>query len=172
MGCLSFKKVCSFSVSSVHFSVMILPYINQKLEKNQKIFTILEENLDNNIKDILSKITLNKEAKEKIMNVNWKATDIENVNIEKSFAQEFTNDDEISFIIYGGKKYINIVNKIIEKKLDSILKKRDLIIKNIKIINCYKIQDFQENIKEILNEHETILNTSGEKKIEDIYHSA
>ena len=46
---------------------------------------------------------------------------------------------------------------------------------SIKIINCYSVNDFNENIKEILDNHDTMFNTSGEHKIEDVfkgYHSA
>ena len=168
MGFLNIKKVCGFSVSSIHFSIMILPYINQELEKNKKIITILEENLRSNINEILTKITLNKEAKEKINNLNWMATDIENVNIEEMLKQKFTKDKNLSIIIYGSESYINRVNK----KIENILKEEENLENNIKITNCYNIKDFQENIKEILNNHEAIFNTSGEKKIEDIYHSA
>ena len=170
MGYLNIKKVCGFSVSSIHFSVMILPYINQELEKNKKIITILEEDLEKSINEILSKITLNKEAKEKINNLNWMATDIEKANIFEIVSQEITKEKNLSFIIYGTESYINKVNKIIDEKINN--QKEAIQNNNLKITNCYKIKDFQENIKEILNNHETIFNTSGEKKIEDIYHSA
>lgn len=169
MGVLKIKKVCGFSVSSIHFSVMILPYINQELEKNKKIITILEENLEIDIKEILSKITLNKKSKEKIISLNWMATDIENIDIEIMLKKEFTKEKNLSLIVYGSENYINTVNKKIEElfKIEESLEN-----KNIRITNCYKIKDFQENIKEILTNHEAIFNTSGERKIEDIYHSA
>ena len=70
MGDLKIKRVCGFNVSSIHFSVMILPYINKELEAEKNIITILEGNLEKNIKEILSKITLNNEAKEKIKNIH------------------------------------------------------------------------------------------------------
>ena len=170
MGYLNIKKVCGFSVSSIHFSVMILPYINQELEKNKKIITILEEDLEKSINEILSKITLNKEAKEKINNLNWMATDIEKANIFEIVSQEITKEKNLSFIIYGTESYINKVNKIIDEKINN--QKEVIQNNNLKITNCYKIKDFQENIKEILTNHEAIFNTSGEKRIEDIYHSA
>lgn len=173
MGDLKIKRVCGFNVSSIHFSVMILPYINKELEDKKEIITLLEGNLEKNIQEVLSKITLNNEAKEKIKNINWKATDIEKANFEKNLKQKFTKEKDLSFIVYGGEKYINTANEKIEK----ILKKYEKILKNkkIKIINCYTVDDFKENIKEILDKHDAMFNTSGEKKIEDIfteYHSA
>ena len=41
--------------------------------------------------------------------------------------------------------------------------------KNIKIINFYEVGSFNENIKEILDKHDLIFNTSGEHRIEDIF---
>ena len=166
MGDLKIKRVCGFNVSSIHFSVMILPYINKELEDKKEIITLLEGNLEKNIQEVLSKITLNNEAKEKIKNINWKATDIEKANFEKNLKQKFTKEKDLSFIVYGGEKYINTANEKIEKILKN---------KKIKIINCYTVDDFKENIKEILDKHDAMFNTSGEKKIEDIfteYHSA
>lgn len=167
MGDLKIKRVCGFNVSSIHFSVMILPYINKELEKEKNIITLLEGNLEKNIQEILSKITLNNEAKEKIINLNWKATDVEKANIEKALKQKITKDKDISFIVYGREKYINEANIIIEKIL--LKYKKFLEDTNIKIINCYTVDDFKENIREILDKHDAIFNTSGEKKIEEIF---
>jgi len=173
MGDLQIKRVCGFNVSSVHFSVMILPYINKELEAKRNIITVLEVNLEKNIQEILSKIALNNESKEKIMNLNWKATDIGKINFEKYLKQIITEEKNLNFIVYGRENYINNVNEEIEKTL----KKHEKLLKNenIKITNCYTIEDFKENIREIINKHETIFNTSGERKIEEIfedYHSA
>jgi len=173
MGDLKIKKVCGFNISSIHFSMMILPYINKELEKEKNIITILEGNLEKNINQVLSKITLNNESKEKILNIQWNATDIKKDNIEKLIKTNLFKEENLDIIVYGGEKYINIVNEIINKTLN----KNNKIIeeKNIKIINCYTVNDFKENIKEILDTHDVMFNTSGEHKIEEIfdgYHSA
>lgn len=173
MGDLKIKRVCGFNISSIHFSMMILPYINKELEKEKNIVTILEGNLEKNIKEILSKITLNNEAKEKILNINWKATDIEKMNIEKYLKQRLTEEKNLSIIVYGKEKYINEANKIINKCI--IKNEKNIKNKRIKIIDCYTVNDFNDNIREILEQHDAIFNTSGEKKIEEVfedYHSA
>ena len=101
------------------------------------------------------------------------ATDIKKDNIEKLIKTNLFKEENLDIIVYGGEKYINIVNEIINKTLN----KNNKIIeeKNIKIINCYTVNDFKENIKEILDTHDVMFNTSGEHKIEEIfdgYHSA
>ena len=170
---LKIKRVCGFNVSSIHFSMMILPYLNKELEEKKEIIILLEGNLERNIKQVLSKVTLNKEAKEKILSLDWKSTNIDKVNIEKKIKQKITKEKNLCFIIYGDEKYINKANK----DLNICFTKYEKFITNkeIKIINSYSVTDFKENIREILDNHDTIFNTSGEHKIEEIfndYHSA
>lgn len=164
---LKIKRVCGFNISSIHFSMMILPYLSKELEEEKNIITILEGNLEKNIKQVVSKITLNKEAKEKILNVNWKSTDIEKVNIEKKIKSKLAEEKNLCFIVYGSEKYINKTNEILNKIINKNLK--NAINKEIKIINCYFVNDFNENIKEILDMHDAIFNTSGEHKKEEIF---
>lgn len=162
MGDLKIKKVCGLNVSSIHFSMMILPYIKKELEEQKEIITILEENLEININQILSKITITDEEKEKILNINWKETDIKELVIKNYIREKLKEKNNLDIIIYGSEKYINNVNEIIKK----IEQKEE---KNIKIINCYNVKDFNENIREILDKHDKIFNTSGEYRIEEVF---
>lgn len=165
MGDLKIKKVCGFNVSSIHFSMMILPYIKKELEIEKNVITILEENLEKNINQILSKLTITDEEKEKILNINWKETDIRRLNIEKNLREKIEDSENVDFIIYGSEQYINDVGEIINKVTKNILKKD----KTIKIVNCYRVNDFNENIREILDNHDKVFNTSGEHKIEEVF---
>lgn len=167
MGDLKIKKVCGFNVSSIHFSMMILPYINKELEKEKDIITILEGNLEKNIKQVLSKITIANEEKEKILDIGWSATDIKRINIEKKLKTKITEEKNIDVIVYGCEKFIIEVNK----KIEEYLKKHKKNMENvyIKIIDSYFVNDFNENIKEILDTHDVMFNTSGEHKIEEVF---
>ena len=57
------------------------------------------------------------------------------------------------------------MNKNIKKWLD----KNTLKVKTLSVINCYEVTQFNNSIKEILDEHDKILNTSGEKEIQDVF---
>lgn len=162
MGNLKIKKVCGFNISSIHFSMMILPYIKKELEAEKNVITILEENLEKNINQILTKITITDEEKEKILNINWTETDIGRLNIENNLRENIENSENVDIVIYGREQYINDVGEIINKLTFKNLKKA-------KIINCYSVNDFNENIKEILDKHDTVFNTSGEHKIEEVF---
>ena len=171
MGDLKIKKVCGFNISSIHFSMMILPYIKKELETEKNVITILEGNLEKNINQILSKITITDEEKEKILNIDWKETDIKESDIKKNIREKIEENDDLDIIVYGSEQYINGAGEIISKVIDENLKKN----KKMKIIDCYSIKDFNENMKEILDNHDIMFNTSREYKIEDVfkgYHSA
>ena len=162
------KKVCGFYVSSMHLITMILPYIKKQTEKNIKIQTVLEFNLKENVSKVLSKLVIKEEEKQKILNINWENTKIEKYSsIEKKLNKILEQNKKINILISGSKRYISEINNILNKFLSKNYKK--LYEKDITIINCFEVNEFDNNIREILDSHEFILNTSGVHKIEDIF---
>ncbi len=145
------KKDCSFYVSDFHLLAMILPYINKELNEGKKVVTILEQDLQNEMEILISKMNLKEETKNKIMNINWYKAKEDINNIEE-------NTD---IIVVGDKKYIDNANEKIRANTSKSA--------NAKIINCYEVFEFNNNIDEILNYHDKILNTSGEKEINEIF---
>lgn len=165
MGDLKIKKVCGFNISGIHFSMMILPYIKKELKTEKNVITILEANLEKNINQILSKLTITDEEKQKILNINWRETDIRKLHIEKNLREKIEHSENVDIVIYGSEQYINDVGEIIKKATSGYSKKNN----TIKIINCYSVNSFNENIKEILDKHDTVFNTSGEHTIEEVF---
>ena len=159
----SFIKLCSFYVSDWHLVTMLLPYINKKINEQAKIATILEKDIEENIITLLQKLNL--KNKEKIEKINWKKQqnnkifeDIENSNIKNG------EQKELIIIINGREKFIKEKNKKIEEYL-----KTHNTNKIVKIINCYEVIEYEGNVSEILQEHDMVLNTSGEREISDIF---
>lgn len=154
-------KLCSFYVSDWHIVTMLLPYINKQINNNIKIIPILEDNIKENIEILINKLNL--KDKEKILNINWDRTKVlKYSNINKLIKNN--KEEESLIIIKGSKEYIEIVNKNIQKSIE-----KNKINKNIKIVDCYEVMEFNEEIQRILDSHDKILNTSGEKEIEDIF---
>ena len=79
------EKACAFYASDYHFEMMSLPYINNNLEKNKEIIILTENNLEETIDKVISRMNLQKEKKEKILEINWKE---DNTNKIKKVAQE------------------------------------------------------------------------------------
>ena len=162
------KKVCGFYVSSMHLVTMILPHIKNETNRDVKFETVLEYNLKENVSNVLSNLIINDKEKENILNINWNSNKIQKYsNIEKRLKNVLGNNKEIDILITGSRKYIEEANIIIEKILNKNSNK--INEKKITIIDCYEVREFDDNIREILDSHELIINTSGIHKVEDIF---
>ncbi len=160
------EKICSFYVSDWHLVTMLLPYINKEINEKANIITILEKDIDKNVETLINKLNL--KNREKILSLNWKKTNgIKYSEVKKNINKEILEDKLNIIFINGKKSYMDMVNKNIDKLLSENSKKYKEI--NIKIINCFEVGDFNMNILDILSEHSKILNTSGEKAINEVF---
>lgn len=159
------EKVCSFYISSIHLITMILPYLNKQLKINNTFITFLEYNFNEIIKNILLNISSNEENKQNIFNIGWNNKVCKYNIVEKNLKEILKNTKRVSIIVSGNEKYINNMNNLLNKFVEKNPKK----IQYIKIINCYEVSEFNNNVKEILDNHDYILNTSGEHKVEEVF---
>ena len=72
--------------------------------------------------------------------------------------ESIINNEKTEVITAGSNEYIEKVNNIIENYASQEEAKQ----KDIKVINCYYVENIS-NIKEVLNNHDAVLNTAGEK---------
>lgn len=156
------EKLCSFYVSNWHLVTMLLPYINKQIDKNIKIITILENSIEENIKILLERLNLKNEKE--ILKINWK-----NFNSKKYeevleyLNQEKENAEKILILVSGNKENIENNNANIQKWLKKVN------VKNVKIINLYEVTEFNNKILEILDQHDKVFNTSGEREISEVF---
>lgn len=159
-------KLCSFYVSDWHLITMLLPYISRKINEETRIATVLENDIQNNVEVLLKKLNLKNE--EKILSINWKNKNGRKYSsISKIIESNIGNN--ILVLVNGNKEYIKDVNENLDKYIKSNLDKIEQTNTNIKIVNCYEIIEFNGSIVEILDSHDKILNTSGEKEINEIF---
>ena len=147
--CKNLKSICSFYASEWHLVTMLLPNLDQKINKGVKVTTILEKDLTKEMETLLTKLHL--EDKKEIINIGWQKSNLEDIK------QAVQNNDCI--IINGTKEFIEKAREEVENNL--------LENKIIEIIDCYDIEDCKYGIKDILDKHDKILNTSGEKNKEE-----
>lgn len=163
MQCI--KKVCSFCVSDLHLITMLLPYLDKKIKEDEKFITVLEKDLTEEVKLVLSRITLNNEDKNGLLNINWSNRELSEIElIQREFTKACKIFNKINIVVNGSKEYIEVVNK----ELNTMLKAMKMN-GTVRIINCYDITALDEDIKPILRTHDVILNTSGEKKISEVF---
>ena len=135
------EKLCCFYVSDFHLEMILLPYINKKIEENIIIKT--ERDLKDTVEILVSKMNLNRENKEKILNLGWNGK--ENKKIE----------DKSNIIIIGNKKYIEDENAKI--KQDDV--------EDVTVIDCYNFEDTKDDMDNIMNGYSQNLNTTGFENI-------
>lgn len=139
------ERICCFYASNMHLEIMILPYINSKLEKNEEIYLVNEDDLEETVKNVIEKINLKEEKKQKILKLNWNKNDTDLI-------KEINNENENALVIINGSEKFN--NKI-EEKID--------VKNNLEIVNCYNIEEI-EDIEEIKNKYTKVLNSVGIKE--------
>ena len=161
-------KVCSFYVSDWHLTAMLLPFIEEKTEKGEIINTILEKNISYNMKELLTRIQINNRIKEQILKLEWKNKNLIKYSDIRKFMEKITrNQKNVTVIVEGNKDRIEYINKNIDRWIQK--QDRKISRKEIKIINCYEVTEFNENLQEILDKHDKILNTSGIHEIGEMY---
>ena len=155
------EKICGFYVNDWHLAVMLLPYIKSEIEQGKTLITFLEENIERNINALLSKLNFQEEVKNKIKNIKWQNKRIIKYSEIEKELKNYKNS--ITILTAGKREYIENVYKNIEK----FIKSKQL--KKIKILDCYEVTGFNKNIREVLDCHDKILNTAGEKQIEEVF---
>lgn len=133
------EKICNFYVSDFHLEMILLPYISKKIKEKEPIIIISEKDLEKSLKELISKVNLDEETKTKILELNWNS----------KTPKEIENNSNI--ILIGSKNFI-------ENKKKKLYKSN---LKNLKIIDCYNLEEVESNIKEIVLTHDKNLNTLG-----------
>lgn len=161
------EKLCSFYVSEWHLATMILPYINKEINEKANITTVLEKDIEENIKLLLSKLNLKNEKE--ILEIDWKTNQgINYLELDKKLKMTIKKESYCNIIfVNGSKEYIDFINEAIEEWITK--NKSHIKGSKIKIINCYEVTEFNNDIKEILDSHDKILNTAGEKYISEVF---
>lgn len=132
------KKMYVFYVSEFHLEMILLPFVNKKIEEKEKIIINTEYDLEDTMKVLLNRMNLKEENKEKILGLNW----------NKKEKQEMYNKSNI--ITIGRQEYID--------KINSEIKQENL--NNIRMLDCYKFDDIKEEISDIANKYDGNFNTS------------
>lgn len=146
----NFEKICSFYASDYHLEMIMIPYINRKIEEKANVKIITEKKLFQTAKDVISKINLPENKKNELLKIDWNNNKIENVRKKEK------NGEKVIFVI-GSENYIEEKNYEICKNINDH--------QILKIVNCYSLEDAQKNMSQIVANHTKILNTLEEKEI-------
>ena len=160
VGQQNIKKLCNFYVNDLHLSVMLLPYISRQIDEDVEITTIFEKMEKQDMEEILNK--LNVRNRKQILNVNWFDSNKDSYDkINDAINNGIKDKKNITIIIGGNKKYILDNNKMITEMCKNNKS-------NIKIIDCYSVEEISNEMRDIIKDYDGVLNTLGEIKTSEI----
>lgn len=125
------EKTCCFYVSDFHLEMILVPYIEEKIEENISILT--ERKLKGSLEILISRMNLKEENKLKILQLGWDG--------DKEIK------DNSNVIIIGSNEYIKKKNKEIENK------------NVISILDCYNFES--NDVNNIVKKYKNTINTLG-----------
>ncbi len=143
------EKDCAFYASDYHFEMISLPYISKSIDENKEIIILTENNLEDTVNTLISKMNLQKMKKDKLLNLDWKNDDLKKF---KKISKKSKENADMVIFIKGKQNYIENINKNIEKWV--------LASDNIKVIDCYEFFEIEEQIEEIAKKYDKVLGTS------------
>ena len=143
------EKICLFFASDFHFEMISLPFIRNNLQENNNILVMTENNLKKSIDRLLSMVNLNSEEKNNILKIDWN-----NSYKNKIYKiKEYRESKENTIIFIKGKEdFIKKINKEINDYVD---------IPEIRVIDCYDINEIQNKAMIISKNYNKVLSTSG-----------
>ena len=147
------KRLCLFFASDYHFEMISLPYINESLKENKNVIIMTENNLDSSVDKVLSRINLDEEEKNKLTKIDWKNDDLNKFKEIKA-----ANEDGKDTLIFvkGRENYIDNMNKNIQNWINN---------NEVTVVDCYDINEIQEDVSDIAKKYDKILSTSGVEKL-------
>ena len=132
------EKVYSSYVSEYHLEMILVPFINSKIEEKENVVIETEYDMNETLNKLLSKLNLKEENKEKILRLGWNKKE-----------NNIKSKDNV--IIIGNKDYIENTNRRIMQKN----------IEDLTIVDCYKFEDICNNMSEVADKYDFNLNTNG-----------
>lgn len=147
------EKLCLFFASDYHFEMISLPFISKELNDDKKVVVITENNLSETVDELLSKINLNKDDRDKLKKIDWSDRNFSKLNDVKCANEE--GKKSVVFV-KGKENYISDINKSMENLVNS---------GDVKIIDCYDINEVHNNVSDIVKNYGQVLSTSGIEKL-------
>ena len=143
------EKICLFFASDYHFEMISLPYINESLKKNKDVVIMTENDLENSVNKVISSINLNEEEKNRLNKIDWKNDELNKFKEKKKASKD--GKDTLIFV-KGKENYIENMNRNIENWINN---------SDVKVVDCYDINEIKEDASNIEKNYTKILSTSG-----------
>ena len=101
------EKLCLFFASDYHFEMISLPYINERLKKDNNIIIMTENNLNGTVNKLLSNLNLKEDEKKEIAKNDREKND---VNKFKEIKEANENGKETVILVKERENNISTIN--------------------------------------------------------------
>ena len=119
------EKSCAFYASDYHFEMISLPYISKSMDENKEIIILTENNLEDTVNILISKMNLDEIKKEKILSLDWNNNDLKKF---KEISKKSKENSDMVIFIKGKQNYIDNINENMETAPEEIIKKTAAIM--------------------------------------------
>ena len=131
------EKNCCFYASDFHLEMTIVPYINKKIEENKRVVMITQNNLEETVKILISRMNI--KNKNEILQIDWKNDD----------AKKIIGKNNLVIITNGSRKFVEEKNKEIRQILGGQARE---------LVDCYLFDEVKEEMVEIRDNYTGVLN--------------
>lgn len=139
------KKKCAFYVSEYHCDLIILKYVNEKIDKEVIVFN--ENCQEEKIAKIISTLNFSENSKKKLLNLNWNNDNVKKVEKLKN---EIDDEKDLAIFIQGSEEYIKSMNENIKNNI--------IEYNNLDIIDCYEFSEVSFKLNNIVDCYTETLN--------------
>lgn len=145
------NKICGFNVNEFHLVTMIMPYIYEKVNEGKVVSTFFEKDVQEIYNKVLNINEVFWKNKEKLEKIDWNKTNSNNL------PEKFEKEADI-VIVAGKKEYIDKINSLVIN-----------FHTKFTLVNCFEIDDFNNNLESIIKNYDKILCTKGIREIKELY---
>lgn len=145
------NKICEFNVNEFHLVTMIMPYIYEKINEGKVVSTFFEKDVQEIYNKVLNINEVFWKNKEKLDKIDWNKTNSNNL------PEKFEKEADI-VIVAGKKEYIDKINSLVIN-----------FHTKFTLVNCFEIDDFNNNLESIIKNYDKILCTKGIREIKELY---
>lgn len=131
-------RKCCFYASDFHLEMTIVPYINKKIEENKNIVIITENDLQETVNILISKMNIkNKNA---ILELDWNNSNI----------NQIVGKNNLLIITNGSRNFVETQNKKMKEML--------LDETQVEMVDCYNFEEVKDEMVEIGERYTELLN--------------
>lgn len=147
------NKICSFNVNEYHLVTILIPYIYETINEGKKVITFFEKDLNEVCEKVLNTNSLFWKNKNIFKELEWGKVET------NKLSEKFVDANESDIVIIAGKEeFIEKINALILN-----------FHTNFTLVNCFEINEFNENLEMKMKNYSKILNTKGIKEIKEAY---